>query len=258
VVALVLCLIGAPVVALALNSLVEFGHNRRWLLPALSLFDWDAGTILMRDGLMFLILQVGAIALSALDPLIASTCLGLTRTADFAVAHRLFMFIVPIQGMWLMPFWPAYGEAIARGDTTWARKTLVRTTALAGGSSALLGAGLTIFRIPIFSIWLHRPWAPPLDLCLALALCTVALSAGMAASMYLNGANAIREQAGVVTLTTVVVVTLKIWLCKTVGAAGIPWGMLIGYTCITGPLIAVIIRRRLRASQLANSLSEAK
>lgn len=244
---LVLCLMGAPAVALALNWIVEFQFHRRWLMPSMRLFEWTAGARLMRDGLLFLTLQIGSLSLSAADPLIAASYLGLSGAGDFAVAQRLFTILFAMQSMWLMPLWPAYGEAVARGDRNWVRRTLFRTTAAAVAFSALACTVLLAFRETIFSLWLHRSWAPPLSLCLPLALCTVALSAGLATSMYLNGINAIREQAGVAVILTVVVIGLKIWFCQLFGAAGIPWGMFLGYTAIMTPFLIVLIRRRLRA-----------
>lgn len=254
---LVLCLAGAPSLALALNWLVEFRYRRAWLAPSLRLFEWNAGAALMRDGVLFVILQVGALAMSAPDPLIAASCLGLANTADFAVVHRLFMLVVPLQGMWLMALWPAYGEALASGDLAWVRRTLSRTVALAFGSSVLIGLVLVTFRTPIFSAWLHRAWTPPFQLCVALAACIVVLSTGMAVSMYLNGSNAIREQAVVTLVMTLVVVALKIFFCKRLGAAGIPLGMFIGYTSVMAPFFTMLIRRRLRAPGIASAVPEA-
>ena len=243
---LVLCLLGAPAVVLAANWAVEFFYRRRWMLPSPMLFDWGTGARLMRDGILFVTLQLAApLSISAMDPLIATSYLGLAGAADFAVAQRLFLFIVPMQGMWLMPLWPAYGEAMARGDSAWMRRTLWRTTVLALALSAMVSGAMVVFRAQVFSAWLHRPWSPPLELAVPLALSVCVFSLGMATSMFLNGVNAIREQAGVAVLMTVVATALKIWFCRLYGVAGIPWGMLVGYTAVMAPFLVVVIRRRL-------------
>ncbi len=245
---LVLCLTGAPVTAMALNWIVEFGFNRRWLIPSARHFHWSTGSELTRAGLMFVTLQVAALLLYTADPLIAARYRGLAAVADFSVAQKLFMLAATLQAMWLMPLWPAYGEAAARGDGSWVRRTLLWTTLAACSAAALIGFVLVVFRAPVFALWLHRDWAPSLSLSIALAASAVALATGNAVSMFLNGVNAIREQAGAAAVMTVAVLALKIVLCKHYGVTGIPWGMFIGYTGIMTPFLWALIRQRLRST----------
>ena len=61
-----------------------------------------------------------------------------SRTVDKRCAMTI---VVPI---FLGPLWPAYGEAISRGDLRWVRRTLLRSTLLAGIGGALMFIPVTL------------------------------------------------------------------------------------------------------------------
>ncbi len=248
---LVLSLTGAPVAAMALNWTVEFTYSRAWLRPSFRWFQWRIGRELIGAGLLFFVLQAAHLLLMSADPLIAARYLGLSAVADFSVAQKLFMLAFTLQSMWLAPLWPAYGEAAARGDRRWIRSTMQRTTLTAGALSAALGAILVIFRAPIFGAWLHRDWAPSLDLSVGLALWAVALSVGGSISMFLNGVHALREQVVFVVAMTITVTFIKAQLCQRMGAAGIPWGAFAGYTLLMTPFLYALVRRLLNGQEAA-------
>jgi O-antigen/teichoic acid export membrane protein len=243
---LVLGLTGAPLFALTLNWLHEFVVIRPWLRPAWSSFRWQTGRTLVHSGLLFVCMQISFLLFTVADPIIAATYLGLTAAAGFAVAQRLFLFQNSLQSLWLAPLWPAYAEAWARGDVRWVRRTLLRSALLAAASAAAVGLVLVVFRARIFPAWLRRDWFPPLSLSLGLALSMVALSTGSAFSMFLNGVNAIRQQAATTVAVMVLVTLLKVVLCRQLGDAGIPWGFVLGYVPIMAPFLWWLTRSLLR------------
>lgn len=245
---LVFCLVGAPLAALALNWIHEFVIIRPWLFPNWTSFQWETGRRLVKSGLLFVSLQLSIIVFTTADPIIAASCLGLAATAGFAVAQRLFSFIYALQAMWIVPLWPAYGEAWARGDRVWVRRTLKRSVLFAAGSSLATVLLLVLFRWQIFPLWLHRDWAPNLQLSLALGISVVVLSVAACISMFLNGLGAIREQAGVMLGVTALVTLLKVALCGRIGEAGIPLGFLIGYLPIVTPFFYYLSRGLLKKS----------
>ncbi len=53
-----------------------------------------------------------------------------SQVPQYAVPARLFAFIGVLVAMLIGPLWPAYGEALTRGDISWVKRTLQRTLIL--------------------------------------------------------------------------------------------------------------------------------
>ena len=92
----------------------------------------------------------------------------------------------------LSPLWPAYGEAIARGDIPWARSTLTRSIK-AGLLVAvpLGGCPGAVFGLPIIAVWVGGSVTPPFTLVLAFGIWVVLSTIGNSVAMLLNGAHEI-------------------------------------------------------------------
>ena len=72
---------------------------------------------------MFLVLQLGVSIFYGSDNIIITHLLGPDAVAGYAVPERMFSLISTLLAMALMPLWPAYAEAAARGDHSWVRRT---------------------------------------------------------------------------------------------------------------------------------------
>jgi len=95
-------------------------------------------TAVAKTGMLYLILQiVGAIAYST-DSLVIAHFFGATAVAQYAVPDKMFSLIGTVIAMMLAPLWPAYAEALARGDSAWVRRTFSLSLALAFGASLAL------------------------------------------------------------------------------------------------------------------------
>ena len=71
--------------------------------------------------------------------------------------------------MVLAPLWPAYGEAIARGDVEWVRRTLRRSVTIAVSLSALVSAALVMLGPWLIHAWVGTAVLPSLLLLVGLA-----------------------------------------------------------------------------------------
>ena len=114
---LVLAFAGAPVIGAAMNSLYFFGIIRRDLRPRSSLISRTVISRIAKLGTMFFVLQA-VVALSfSTDNLIVARTLGVATVALYSIPQRMFSVISMILFTLVMPLWPAYGEAVSRGDT---------------------------------------------------------------------------------------------------------------------------------------------
>src|SRR5271170_1232273 len=140
--ALVVAIAGAPIFATTLNAIHFFGFVRPDLRP-----DWEhvsretISQVARLGGLFFILQVVVGIAFSADNFIIART-LGAANVPEYSIPQRMFALITMMSGMLVAPLWPAYGEAISRGDIGWVRHTL--RTSLIVVASASFAASCTL------------------------------------------------------------------------------------------------------------------
>lgn len=227
--ALVVAMAGPPALAIAVNGLFLFFRNASDLRPSMALVDWSVAITLVRAGFLFLVLQASIAVAFASDTLILARILGPAAVSEYGVAFRLFTIPIGLVAIGLTPLWPAYGDAIARGDVEWARTTLRRST-----RTALLFAVPAAVIFVALGGWLVTIWVgvtviPSLAMLLGLGVWTVQTSLGQSVAMLLNGANEIRLQAAAAAVMAVSNVALSVWLTSVMGAAGVVWGTVVTY-----------------------------
>lgn len=220
---LVVALSGAPL-AVALANTLWFFARRRDIAPTRAAVSARATREAAALGLRFFVLQAIGSAAYGLDTIIIAQIAGASAVAGYAVPERLFATITLLVGMAMQPLWPAYGEALARGDRAWARRTAYRSL-LAAGLLSAVGAGLLFALAP----WLIRLWvgpgiAAPLPLLAGLAVWKVIETIGTTAAVFLNGAGRLGFQIVTALVSGAAMVTAKIVLVHAIGPAGIPWG----------------------------------
>jgi O-antigen/teichoic acid export membrane protein len=146
----------------------------------------------------------------------------------------------------LAPLWPAYGEAMARGDLHWVRHTLVRSVQVAGLASILFAALFVLGGNEILARWVGPGFAAPLALRLGFGTWVVVATLGMAVAMYLNAANLMRVQAACAMVWVPASLVLKVMLVTRWGLAGVPWAMVAAYLALAAlPLAALGVRGKL-------------
>ena len=227
---LVVAMAGPPLIASAINGIVLFRRDAPQLGPSRSLADRLTGFGLLRAGFLFFVLQISIAVAFTSDTLVVAQILGSTAVAEYGVTSRLFMIPAAIAAMILAPLWPAYGEAIARGDMRWTRATLVRS--VRGGLLTTVPAAviLVLLGLPIIAFWVGPSVTPPFPLLLGFAIWVVLSTLGSSVAMLLNGAHEIRIQAAAAAVMAVVNLALSIWLTSRIGVAGVIWGTVIAYS----------------------------
>lgn len=224
-----------------------FGFRKPWLRPRLADATRTAAGHVLRLGLLFLTLQVAVSVAYASDNLIAASVLGLESVPQYSVPFTLFNVPAMFVTLMLAPLWPAYGEAIARRDTAWVRRTLKKSLYLSIVASGLASFALVTAGKPILAVWVGRGIEPTWALLFGLGVWLVVSSAGNAGAMLLNGANVVRFQACCAVLMAGAAVVLKIILTRWFGVAGIVWGTVIAYVTFAGVPYVMYIPRLLKS-----------
>lgn len=224
---LVFALVGGPVLSLLLNSIFLFGIKRPWLRPRVDKIVKSSMQKVSQIGFLFFILQLaGAFAFSS-NSLILAQILGPVAVAQYALAAQLFNIPLMIFGMVLSPLWPAYGEAVIKGDAEWIRKTFIRSVKIGLLINGLPSLFLLMFGSQVIHLWVGSGVVIPFLLLLGLAVWTLMYSINGPIAMLLNGANVIRFQVVCALLVTVSNVFLSIFLTHKIGVSGVVWGSIV-------------------------------
>jgi len=234
-----------PIAAALVNAAVLF-YQHPWLMPSWKAYSSGAAWRILRMGLMFFVLQCSVVAAYTSDNIVISQIMGTSAVAAYAVPQKLFAFISLVVSIGLVPLWPAYGEAIARGDVRWIRKTFMGSIwiilAFTIPSSLLLALGGPWILRTFFGKALHASAL----LLAVLAMWAVIEAVSTAVGVLLNGLGILRIQMLIAPLASAINLSLSIYLTRRLGVCGVCLGSLIAQSGLTLPFYWVLIRRRFR------------
>src|SRR5262249_5896009 len=95
-----------------------------WLDLRLVHGRWATMRELAALGASFGVQQLQLTLFVSLPQIIISTHLGASAVTPYNLAQRLFNLFSVIQNAFMLPLWPAYSDAKAKGDFAWIRRTL--------------------------------------------------------------------------------------------------------------------------------------
>jgi len=241
---LVLVISGVPALGNALNGISLFGFQRPWLIPRRQDLNGLLAKQIVWVGFLFLILQVTNAIIYSADNIIIARILGPEAVTDYAVPSRLFIILPNFLYMFLAPLWPAYGEASARGDDSWAIKTLVRATLATFGLCLLASLFLIVFGKQILQAWVGSVVTFSLALMIGLGVWTTLQAVITAMAMFLNAIDKIRFRTIFALLTAFFATLAKVVLAGSVGLPGVVWGNIAVAACLTLMPYSIYLTKR--------------
>jgi O-antigen/teichoic acid export membrane protein len=238
---LVFASVGAGVVATLINGWILF-REYPWLLPSSHAIRADSAKKIFKLGLLFFVLQCSFTLAFTSDNIVIAQILGAAAVAVYSVPQKLFSFVAAIVAMAVGPLWPAYGEAIARGDVQWVRRIFLGSLWFVLGISiplcVLLGvAGPWILRVAV-----GKSFHAPVVLIIVLSIWGVVNSVSQVGSILLNGAGVLRPQVLLAVVVGVSNLALSIFLTKSFGVVGVCLGSILTQVLITFPTYVFLIR----------------
>jgi O-antigen/teichoic acid export membrane protein len=250
---LVAALAGPPALMMFLNGVVLFARRRPRLMPSWRMLRRATSLSLLRLGSMFFALQIAVALAFTSDNIVVARVFGAEDVTAYAVPMRMFSFLPMILLICFTPLWPAYGEAIARGDIAWVRRTLLRSLAFGFAVTSAVAIVLVVFGVEIVHAWAGDDVTPSMWLLSGLGIWMVISGTANAVAMFLNGASVILFQVVVALVMGAAALAAKIWFAQAVGLPGVVWGTIVAYTLFTiVPLLYYVPRvlRRLEARSL--------
>ena len=220
-----------PAVATLLNWGVMFGRSRRWLFPRIQNFDRKTANELAHSGSMFFLLSVCAVIASSSDNLVIAHVVGPSAVAKYAITQKIFITLAFSQ-YFIAPLWPAFGEAIARKDYSWAHETLKRAIKLSLWVGVLTALPLLLFGRPVIEWWVGTAMVPSVALLVGFSGWLLLAGYGGVMSTFLNSGTLLRKQAGFYVVAATSAVLLKIVFAFAWGIEGVIFGTIAGWTLV--------------------------
>lgn len=225
---LVLAMSGGPALGAFFNWLFLFGVSKRWLFPKWRRVRWDVAHKLVNTGVWFFILQVLTVVGTASDNMVIAQVLGVSAVTVYAVTQKLFS-MTQVAQYFLTPLWPAFGEAMARSDHAWARRTLNRALILSLGIGLFTAVPLVIFGGVVVPWWTQTDIVPSRLLLLGLGLHVLLGAYGGVMSTFLNSGKLLSRQVVFFAIASISSLILKVVLTNTWGVPGVIWATVIAF-----------------------------
>jgi O-antigen/teichoic acid export membrane protein len=229
---LVAASLGTPSLVLVLSGIIFWTRQRPAERPAVVLARSRHALELARSGGLFFVIQVAGTVAFASDTLIIAHVLNPQAVAQYSVASRLIDGLVMVSALFLTPLWPAYADALARGDNNWIRRTLVTYLGATVIVTAAMATLLVFFSRPLTLAWVGPRVEYSMPLFAACSGWAVFKAAGNALAMFLNGVGWIRFQALVAVLFACAVIPLKVVFARELGVIGVPLALALAYVIL--------------------------
>lgn len=246
-----LSMAGVPVIFRAVNTLVFFGYQEKALRPRIGHVDPGVIRRLIRTGFLFFVLQLAVIVGFQSDNIIIARILGVEAVAGYDVALKLSTLPAMFIGLVVVAQWPAYGEALTRGDTAWIRQTFGRTVRLSLLFAVPFALVLLTWGDALIRIWAGPDVIPSTGLLVGMSIWSVLMVLGSVIAALLNGLHVVRFQAINSLLMATANIVLSIYLVGQIGVVGAIAGTILAYTIFTLLPCWYYIRHRISVFQPA-------
>ena len=228
-----LAMVGVPIVFRAINTLVFFGFQKSMFRPRLGSVDFNVVKGLTRTGFLFFILQIAVIVGFQSDNIIIARILGVEAVAGYDVALKMSTLPAMFIGLLIAAQWPAYGEALTRGDTNWIRSTFSKTLRLSLSVAIPFAFVLLLWGGDIIRMWAGPDVVPSTALMAGMAAWSLLLVIGVVVSALLNGLHVVRFQVICAMLMAIGNILLSVFLVRNIGVSGAIFGTLVAYLIFT-------------------------
>jgi O-antigen/teichoic acid export membrane protein len=240
---LVLAVAGLPVLVTCINGIALFGFRKPVLRPRLADVQWSYTKRILDTGFLFFVIQIAAAVAFSTDSLILAHMIGPSAVAEYAIIYQMFSLGPILLSMFLNALWPAYGEAIVRGDSHWIRSAFRRSMGVGLAVNVPCALALMFFGNMSIHIWVGNRFTVPFLVLVAFAVWAIMSSFNGAIAVFLNGVNAMRFQAICGLIMAGVNVAVSIVLTKMIGLSGVIWGSIIAQSLVVFIPSSILISR---------------
>jgi O-antigen/teichoic acid export membrane protein len=229
---LVAALFGVRLLFSFINAGYLFFFRHPWLIPSPKAVSKKSFKELMNLGSKYLLAQFSGIGMFQSQPMIITQVLGPGAVGVFGIIQRLLSLPTMVVLMMTTPLMSAYGEAKARGDWDWIKKTLKRTLIAATLGSIMLVLPLCLAAKTIIYHWAGPEMVPSTELIAFFGIYVVLNCIATPASVMLYGIQRVGAQAIYSLINAVLTVILGIVFTQYFGLIGMVIAMTVAYALV--------------------------
>lgn len=225
--ALVLALFAAPPLAQLVNSLFFFAR-RPDIRPRAEAVHRMVVIRMFKLGGMFFALQVVGVLAFRIDTVLVTQFFGPIIAGRYAVYERIFSLLGMVSTLCLAPLWPAYAEALGRGDINWVKRIVKLSLVVAPTVTLMLVAPLVLAYEQIITFWTGAIMMP-FAIVVGMAVWRIMETTGISLTMFLNGVGVLKPQLAMAVAMLGVGLALKFALAPRLGPQAIIWSTIVSY-----------------------------
>lgn len=226
---LVLSMSAAPVIATLFNGLFLFGFQRPVFRPGWQFIRSQACQDLIKVGLIFFAMQAAATVALFSDNIILSRKLGPDAVTQYAIPMNLINLFTSVATVLLSTLWPAYSEALSRGDIPWIKNTLYRSLLIFVSGSIVVALGIILAGKPLVSLWTSGRVIPSFTLLVGAALWLIVGTTSNVIQILYNGIGYLKFPAVCIVLMAVSALFFKFILIDYMGSTGAVYATIFSY-----------------------------
>jgi O-antigen/teichoic acid export membrane protein len=180
-------------------------------------------------GALLSVQQVLSTVLFSLPPVIISAQLGAAAVTPYNLVQRLFNLFAVVQNAFLLPLWPAWSQARARGEFDWMRSALRHAVWATTLGCVLPMVLFACFASPIIRLWVGEAGVQPAAVLIWLLCAWNSLTFLQQPYLFLLVAvSEVRRTTLYCALSAAVSTALMFGLARPLGVPGVVLGLILG------------------------------
>ena len=227
--------VGIPVIARNASAAYFLAYAGADLRPSWTSVSASASRSLIVTGSVFVVYLITQALAVQSDQILIARFLGADAVAEYSIVQRLFNQPQVLVTLALAAQWPAYGEALGRGDLAWIRSHFSQSL-IGYAVIATVGSGvLALFCNDILRVWVGGGMVASQLMITSMAAYAIVATLANVFSFFFMSLSLHRLMIGTQLAMFAVNLPLSIWLLPRVGSAGAIIGTTVGY------LVAIVI-----------------
>lgn len=215
-----LAISGMPVLVIVIASVWFYNKNYKIFAPSINYVKFRFAKDLMSLGFKFFIIQIASVVLYQTSIVIITQLFGPENVTNYFVAFKYFSVITMIFGIILIPFWSAFTEANAIGDTKWI-KNIMKKLQLLWLAMIIVVIMMLLVSNQVFAIWVGDKVQIDFTLSLVISIYVIINTWNGIYSHFLNGVGKITLQLYIGIFGMIINIPLAIFLGKIIGIEGV-------------------------------------
>jgi len=227
----VMAVVWAAVLALArsASAVIFLIGSGRDIRPSWRDVRPAACRVLIASGVVVLLYTLSQAFAVQSDQILIARLSGIKAVTAYAIVQRLFNQPQILMTMFLAAQWPAYGEALGRGDDEWIRRHFIRTLIVLTACAAVACLAIALLCDEILYVWIGSAVVASPALIAAMAVYGVVTAAANTFSFFYLSLRMNRRVVIAQTAMLAIALPVSILLIPRFGSPGAAVGPIVGY-----------------------------